>query len=158
MADHAKAPATSTQNLPYQDTGKAKYPVDPAKRAAITGGSVDDKDKLPLGKIKAVLDAVRDGHSKLTLDMGKQNPSVQEIFEANKDRIVETCNSLAKFGKAFDATALPLPLRNSQNNALWTIAEEILKNPSKYGVTNGFQGWKSFKPMGPDSGTSLPKK
>ena len=156
MADIVK-PASTTQNLRTQKNAPT-FPVSPERKAEVTGGSVGDKHDLPIKKINAFLYALRDGYSKLTMEEGVQNPSTAQVFEANKAKIVETATAVAKDGKAFDMQSCPLALTNNDKHKLWPMAVEILKNPTKFGVNNGFSGFQKFKPLGRDSSLAPPQK
>ena len=156
MADIVK-PASTTQNLRDQK-GTPVFPVSPERKAEITGGSVGEKHNLPIKKINAFLYALRDGYTKLTLEESVQNPTLAQVYEANKAKIIETATAVAKDGKAFDMQSCPLALTNNEKNKLWPMAVEILKNLAKYGVNNGFSGFQKFKPLGRDSSLAPPQK
>lgn len=156
MAEN-NVPAKTTQHLPTQHKSPT-FPVSPERKAEITGGSVGDKHSLPINKINAFLYALREGHSRCTLDLGMQKPGLNDVLEANKAKIVETATAVAKDGKAFDMQSCPLALPNNEKNLLWPMAVEILKDPAKYGVNNGFAGFQKFKPLGRDSSLAPPKK
>ncbi len=132
--------------------------VDPAKVTAITGGEEGEHHYLHLKRVNAFLDALRLGWTRATLDEGKQNPSAADVVKANEAETLPALLALAKDGKAFDMQSLPLTLPNSTENKLWAIAAEILKDPARFGVKNGFAGFKTFKPLGLDSKQAAPTK
>ena len=150
----ADLPATARNNLP--DHKKAPvFPVDRDKLAQASGRPAGSGYHANLDNVKKLILAVKVGYTKMAIDMSVQNPTVEQVFEANSAEITFRLSNALGDLKTVDGTSLPLPLVNNENNRLWAFVQAFVKDPAKYGAA-GFKPVQTLKPIGKDSTLAAP--
>lgn len=152
----ADLPATARTNMPVTKRAP-EFPVDREKLAKESGRPAGSGYSAELDNVKKLIRAIKAGYVRLTIDEGVQSPTADQVFRANEAEITSRLSDVLADQRLRDATSLPLPLVNNENNRLWAFVQEFTKNPAKYGA-NGFTAVGKLKPIGKDSMLAAPKK
>lgn len=146
----AQVVATSGKhNLPVSKKTPA-FPVDREKLAEASGRPAGSGYQANLENVKKLISAVKVGYTKLVIEEGVQNPSFEQVYEANSADIgFRLSNALGDL-RLVDGTSLSLPLINSEQNLLWAYIAGFAANPAVYGAP-GFEPVHNLKPIGKDS-------